>query len=127
MMGYHPQPSGGEPDGSDRGAAAVAGSGAPEDSSDWEVKSIDNLISKYYLRLSVADRPGVFAQIGNVLGEHQISIASVLQKDANLTEQTAEIVIITHHSRESAVQASLRSMAGLEVVRKIENLLRIEE
>ena len=97
---------------------------APED---WQVKTIDDLISKYYLRLNVADQPGVFAQIGRILGDHQISIASVLQKDANLAEQTAEIVIITHPSREAAVQASLKTMADLEVVRKVENLLRIEE
>ncbi len=89
--------------------------------------SIDDLICKYYLRLNVADQPGVFAQIGRVLGDGDISIASVLQKDTNQAEQTAEIVITTHPSMESSVQASLRVLAGLDVVRDVSNVLRIEE
>jgi homoserine dehydrogenase len=91
------------------------------------VKSIDDLTSRYYLRLNVADRPGVLAQIARILGDGQISIASVLQKDTNQAEQTAEIVITTHPAREASVQVSLRAMADLEVVREVNNLLRIEE
>ena len=91
------------------------------------IKSIDDLTSRYYLRLNVADRPGVLAQIARILGDGQISIASVLQKDTNQAEQTAEIVITTHPAREASVQVSLRAMADLEVVREVNNLLRIEE
>ncbi len=47
------------------------------------VKPMLDLDTKYYLRLNVADRPGVFAQIARVLGDGEISIASVLQKDTN--------------------------------------------
>ena len=90
-------------------------------------KSIDDLSCKYYLRLSVADQPGVLAQIARVLGDGQISIASVLQKDTNPAEQTAEIVITTQPAREASVQASLQAMADLQVVKKVDNLLRIEE
>ena len=89
--------------------------------------SIDDLICKYYLRLNVQDRPGVFAQIGKVLGDGEISIASVLQKDTNQAEQTAEIVITTHPSIESSVQASLKALTELDVVRNVSNVLRIEE
>ena len=91
------------------------------------VKAIDDLMSKYYLRLNIADQPGVLAQIARILGDGQISIASVLQKDTNQVEQTAEIVITTHPAREASVQESLRLMAGLDVVREVKNLLRIEE
>jgi len=93
----------------------------------WSVRSIDGLMRKYYLRLKVADQPGVLAQIAHILGDGEISIASVLQKDTNLAEQTAEIVITTHPAREASIQASLRSMTNLEVVRGVNNLLRIEE
>jgi homoserine dehydrogenase len=75
----------------------------------------------------VADRPGVLAQIARILGDGQISIASVLQKDANQTQQTAEIVITTHPAQEASVQASLRLIAGLEDVKAVNNLLRIED
>ena len=91
------------------------------------IRAIDDLVCKYYLRLSVADQPGVLAQIARILGDGHISIASVLQKDTNQVEQTAEIVITTHPAREASVQESLRLMAGLDVVREVKNLLRIEE
>ena len=93
----------------------------------WAIGSIDDLVCRYYLRLNVADRPGVLAQIARILGDGQISIASVLQKDANAAEQTAEIVITTHPSREASVQGSLRAIADLEGVREVNNLIRIEE
>ncbi len=93
----------------------------------WSVRSIDGLVRRYYLRLKVADRPGVLAQIAHILGDVEISIASVLQKDTDPAEQTAEIVITTHPAKEASIQASLRSMANLEVVRGVNNLLRIEE
>ena len=90
-------------------------------------QSIDDLVCKYYLRLTVADRPGVLAQIARILGDGQISIASVLQKDADQSEQTAEIVITTHPAREASIQGSITQMADLDEVRKVKNLLRIEE
>ena len=91
------------------------------------IRSMDDLMCRYYLRLNVADQPGVLALIARILGDGQISIASVLQKAADQTEQTAEIVITTHPSREASVQKSLRVIADLTVVRKVNNLLRIED
>ena len=91
------------------------------------VKSIDDLQCKYYLRLNIADRPGVLAQIARILGEQNISIASVLQKDTDPIAKTAEIVITTHPALESAVQQSLKLASDLEVVQEISSLLRIEE
>ncbi len=93
----------------------------------WRLKPIDDLECKYFLRLNIADRPGVLAQIARILGEQNISIASVLQKDTNPVARTAEIVITTHPARESSVQKSLALVANLEVVPEISNLLRIEE
>ncbi len=90
------------------------------------IEPIDDLESRYYLRLTVADRPGVLAQIARVFGDGGISLASVLQKDSDPVEQTAEIVITTHLAREASVQGSLGQLAGLSVVSRIDNLLRIE-
>jgi homoserine dehydrogenase len=92
-----------------------------------QIRSIDDLMAKYYLRLSVVDQPGVLAQIAQILGDWSISIASVLQIDSDPSEQTAEIVITTHPAVEASVQSSLKLMSDLEVVRKVNNLLRIEE
>jgi homoserine dehydrogenase len=91
------------------------------------IKPIDDLETKYYIRLKAADRAGVLAQVAKILGDGNISIASVLQKDADPVEQTAEVVITTHPAREASVQQALRLVEGLEVVRQVSNLLRIEE
>ena len=103
------------------------GAGAPDGATPVGVASVDNLACKYYLRLTVADRAGVLAQIARILGDGDISIASVIQKDSDPERQTAEIVITTHPALESSVQASLRRLEGLDVVREVNNLLRIEE
>ena len=97
----------------------------PEDSG--SIRSIDDLECQYFLRLNIADRPGVLAQIARILGDQNISIASVLQKDANPEAQTAEIVITTHPARELWVQRALQQAEGLEVVQEINSLLRIED
>ena len=91
------------------------------------IHPIDDMESRYYLRLTVADQAGVLAEIARILGDGNISIASVLQKDSDQAAQTAEIVITTHPAREASVQESLRLVSGLKVVREVNNLLRIEE
>ena len=88
--------------------------------------TIDQLSCRYYLRLTLADRPGVLAQIARILGDGHISIASVLQKDTNPDNQTADIVITTHPAVEASVQNSLKQVVELEVVHAVNNLLRIE-
>ena len=88
---------------------------------------MSGLRSKYYLRLKVADRAGVLAQIGQVLGDLTISIASVIQKDTDPEAQTAELVVTTHPAQEDAMQESLKRLEGLGVVREISNLLRVED
>ena len=78
-------------------------------------------------QVDVADRPGVLAQIAQVLGDGQISIAAVLQKDTQPETESAEIVITTHPAREASMQKALLAIAGLSQVRRVSNTLRIEE
>ena len=91
------------------------------------VRPIDALRTRYYIRLIVADQAGVLAQIAQALGDENISIASVLQKDADAETQSAEIVIMTHPALESSVQRALLTIGGLDPVRRVGNMLRIEE
>ena len=91
------------------------------------VRPIGDLQSRYYIRLDVADSPGVLAQIAQVLGDGQISIAAVLQRDTNPETESAEIVITTHPAREASVQSALQAIAGLPQVRRVSNTIRIEE
>ena len=91
------------------------------------VRPIGDLRARYYIRLDVADSPGVLAQIAQVLGDGQISIAAVLQRDTNPETASAEIVITTHPAKEASVQNALQAMARLSQVRRVSNLIRIEE
>jgi len=90
------------------------------------IKSMSEVETRYYLRMSIADRPGVLAQISKVLGDHLISIASAIQKEAHSLAQTAEIVIMTHPAKEAAMQPALDELAHLEVVKEISNFIRVE-
>ena len=103
------------------------GSVRPRQPQGMPIKPISNLETRYYLRMGIADRPGVLAQIAKVLGDHLISIASVIQKEADEATQTAEIVIMTHPAREQFMRQSVTQMEGLSAVREICNLIRVEE
>jgi homoserine dehydrogenase len=90
------------------------------------VKPMAELGTRYYLRLEVADRPGVLAQIARSFGDNQVSIASVIQKETDEASQTAELVVMTHLAREADMQRTMREVAELEVVSRIGNFLRVE-
>jgi homoserine dehydrogenase len=75
----------------------------------------------------VADHPGVLAQIAQILGDGQISIAAVLQRDTHPETDSAEIVITTHPAREESMQNALKAMTDLPQVKRVSNTLRIEE
>jgi homoserine dehydrogenase len=91
-----------------------------------EVSLMEDLITSYYARLIVADRPGVLASITTILGELGISIASIIQKSADSSAKSAEIVITTHPAKEKAVQKAFNKMRQIEVVKEIGSLIRIE-
>jgi len=90
------------------------------------IKPMSEIETRYYLRMSVADRSGVLAQITKVLGDHRISIASVIQEEADSAAQTAEAVLMTHPAQEKAMQPALEELAHLVVVKEIGNFVRVE-
>ena len=91
-----------------------------------DIKPMSEIKTRYYLRLNVADRPGVLAQIAKILGDQQISISSVIQKLVDSVAQTAEIVIMTHPAQEKAMQQALDELAHLTTVKEISNFIRVE-
>ena len=99
----------------------------PELSEDIRIRPMSELETRYYLRLSVTDRPGVLAQIGRVLGDLDISIASVIQKETDEVAQSAEFVLMTHRASEAAMQSATERLLNLDVVSEIGNMLRVEE
>lgn len=91
------------------------------------IKPMSEIETRFYFRINVADAAGVLAQIAKVLGDHLISISSVIQQETDSLAQTAELVIMTHPAKEKAVQAALSELEHMDVVKEINNFIRVEE
>ena len=91
-----------------------------------DICSIEDIETRYYIRFVVADRPGVLAKIGTILGNWHNSIASVIQKDPHGME-TVSLVMLTHTAREKNMKAALAEIYTLEEVKEEAQLIRIEE
>ena len=92
------------------------------------ITPMSEIETRYYMRMTIADQAGVLAQISKILGDQSISIASVIQKEADEKAQTAEIVIMTHPAQESAVRRALLDMDNLRpIVQEVGNLIRVED
>lgn len=91
-----------------------------------KMRPMAELVTCYYLRLNVDDRPGVLAQVSKVLGDHRISISSVIQKTVDDKAQTAEIVIMTHPAQEAEMQQALKELEHMASVKEIGNFIRVE-
>ncbi|MGE5397225.1 MAG: homoserine dehydrogenase [Chitinophagales bacterium] len=89
-----------------------------------EIIPIDGLKNQYYVRLLVKDRPGVLAAIAGVFGNHNVSLATVLQKDRN--NESAQLVLITHRVEEANLRDSLAVLGGMSIVESIDNIIRVE-
>jgi len=85
------------------------------------------LETRYYVRLTTTDRPGVLAQVGTVLGDLNISIASAIQKEVDDQAKQAEIVLMTHRASEAAMQQAIQRLNALDVVAEVGNMIRVEE
>jgi len=90
------------------------------------VSPMSQIETRYYVRMSILDQPGVLSQIAKVLGDWEISISSVIQKEADPASGTAEIVIMTHRAREESMQRALTKMRNLRAVKEIGSFIRVE-
>jgi len=90
------------------------------------IKPMADIQTRYYFRMDILDQVGVLAQISAAMGNQAISISSVIQKESDPSHKTAEIVIMTHPAKESAVQKAIKVINKLAVVKKISNFIRVE-
>jgi homoserine dehydrogenase len=91
------------------------------------VASVSQIEMRYFLRMQVADRPGVMEQIAHILAVEQISIASVLQKERDLAGGSVPLIIVTHEAREEAMQRALTTIDAMTAVQNGVHLIRMEE
>lgn len=91
----------------------------------YSVKSIEECKLEYYVRMNVADEPGVLGEVADVFGVYNVSLRQVSQKNETLENGTVDIVFMTHLTTEGAFQRALVQVRELDHVNCIETVLRI--
>jgi len=91
----------------------------------------DAAVTRYQVRLVVADRPGVLAQVAQVLADHGVSIDTVRQAPdepyaVDVAEGTAALLLTTHSAREASLAATVAALRDIEPVHEITSVLRVE-
>ena len=81
--------------------------------------------TSYYLRVMAQDRPGVLSKVTGILGEHDISIASVIQK-GRATAEAVPVVFMTHEAQERNMRAALSAIDCLPEVPLPTTMIRVE-
>jgi homoserine dehydrogenase len=89
-----------------------------------KVLPIDELQSRYYLRVLAKDVPGVMAQVANALAAHHVSLSAILQREAMETSYVP-VVITTHLVREGSIRAALRDIDALPTIIRPTACLRV--
>ena len=88
---------------------------------------IDELETKYYIRFTVVDRPGVLASVARVFADHGVSLYSVVQRGKK-DEHEVDLLYVTHTATEKAIRDALVDIAKLEdVLQKEPSLIRVED
>src|SRR5271155_870130 len=88
------------------------------------LRLIEDVESAYYLHLDVVDRPGVLASVMQVLGEHEVSIKSVVQRGLG---ENARLVMVTHPVLESRLRVAVEKIGGFDFVRSDPRTIRVIE
>ena len=103
----------------------VAGSKGPAESdyADLGIAPQGAAITKYAIRMSVNDKPGVLANVANTFASEGVSIQTVRQAGRG---DNAELTVVTHRSTEAALQATVKKLAALDAVREVESVIRVE-
>ena len=89
------------------------------------IKAISSILSRYYLRCHVIDKPGVLGKISNVLGRHRISISDVIQKERK-AGSVVPLILLTHDAPEKELRLAIRQIDRLDIVRGKAQVIRIE-
>lgn len=98
----------------------------PDKINDTAIVSMEDVETAYYLRLTAEDKPGVMADITRILGESQISIEAILQKEPAAGESIATIIMLTQRIREAQMNKAIQSIQSLDSVSGEVTRIRVE-
>jgi len=93
------------------------------DYADLAIAPIDDVMSRYLIRLDVADKPGVLATVAQLFASHTVSIETVRQSGRG---DSAELIVATHSAPEASLKKTVAALAKSDVVKSVESVLRIE-
>jgi len=99
----------------------------PDQVSNLPVLAIEEISSAYYLRMRALDKPGVLADVTKILGDREISIDAMMQKEPAENETEADIIILTHITVEKNMNAAIAAIEGLPAIAGSITRLRMEE
>ncbi len=103
----------------------LAGTRGPGESTyaDLEVRPVGEAVTRYYVNLEVADRPGVLAAVAQAFADHGVSIQNVRQDGAG---DDAMLVVRTHTARDSDLGGTIEQLRGSDAVRRVVGVMRVE-
>jgi homoserine dehydrogenase len=99
----------------------------PDQLSDIPILPMAEVVTSYYLRMRVVDRPGVLADITRILADRGVSIDAMVQKEPSEGEDQVDIIMLTHETREKQINASIGAIEALAVVSGKVTRIRLEE
>ena len=97
----------------------------PGEAAELKLRDMARVRSCYYLRVMAIDKPRVLSRISGILGEHNISIASVIQKGRGV-HAAVPVVFMTHAALEGDMRKALRTIDHLDVVAQQTTCIRVE-
>jgi len=99
----------------------------PDRMSSLKVLPMDEVVTSYYLRMQVEDRPGVLADVSRILADASISINAMVQREPAKGEKQVDIIMLTHQTREKSINTAIGKIEKLPVVTGKVTRIRLEE
>ena len=91
-----------------------------------DLKPIEEVVTSFYLRLQVEDRPGVLGQVASIFGAHGIGISSVIQPEVPEGSETIPLVLMIHLATDGRMRKALAEIEALDCVKAPAALMRVE-
>jgi homoserine dehydrogenase len=103
----------------------LSGARAPSESTyaDLRIRPMGEVVTRYHISLDVDDRAGVLAAVAGVFAQHDVSIQTVRQSGRG---DDASLVIVTHAATDAALSATVADLRGLDIVREVSSVMRVE-
>jgi len=98
----------------------------PDQMADTPILPMEEVVTAYYLRMSVIDNPGVLAEITRILGESTISIEAMIQKAGKSEGDVVPLILMTHEVKEGLMNQAINAIEKLDAIQGEIARIRVE-